>query len=203
MPAAPTKRLQAVFRRAGAWLALFHCFAGTDMHQENMIAAGEHPVPIDLEMILQASARSQTEEVEAQAFQAATETVDNSVMQVGLVPAYGRSPDNEIFAIGGMNSDWKTRTQLTWNDINSDAMRPAKTTKAAQHNPEPAACRRPLREVRRPHRRFRRGLRGLRQVPAVAEPGRKPGRAVRRLRRLAVRKVVRPTRFYYMLLQRL
>ena len=36
------------FRRAGAWLALFHCFAGADMHQENMIAAGEHPVPIDL-----------------------------------------------------------------------------------------------------------------------------------------------------------
>ena len=47
--------------------------------------------------------------------------------------------------------------------------------------PEPAACRRPLRQVRRPHRRFRRRLRGLRQVPAVAKPGRKPGRAVRRL----------------------
>ena len=41
------------FRRAGAWLALFHCFAATDMHQENIIAAGDHPVPIDLEMIFQ------------------------------------------------------------------------------------------------------------------------------------------------------
>ena len=79
------------FRRAGAWLALFHCFAGTDMHQENMIAAGEHPVPIDLEMILQATAAEHlTDEIEAQAFQAAMETVDNSVMQVGLVPSYGR-----------------------------------------------------------------------------------------------------------------
>ena len=44
------------FRRAGAWLALFHCFAANDMHQENMIAAGDHPVPIDLETILQANA---------------------------------------------------------------------------------------------------------------------------------------------------
>ena len=44
------------FRRAGAWLALFHCFAANDMHQENMIAAGDHPVPIDLETILQAAA---------------------------------------------------------------------------------------------------------------------------------------------------
>ena len=57
------------FRRAGAWLALFHCFAGTDMHQENLIAAGEHPVPIDLEMILQATAAEhKTDEIEAQAF---------------------------------------------------------------------------------------------------------------------------------------
>ena len=54
------------FRRAGAWLALFHCFAGSDMHQENMIAAGEHPVPIDLEMILQATAEEhKTEEIES------------------------------------------------------------------------------------------------------------------------------------------
>ena len=60
------------FRRAGAWLALFHCFAGTDMHQENMIAAGDHPVPIDLEMILQAAAAEhETDEIEAQAFEAA------------------------------------------------------------------------------------------------------------------------------------
>ena len=42
------------FRRAGAWLALFHCFVSVDMHQENIIAAGAHPIPIDLEMILQA-----------------------------------------------------------------------------------------------------------------------------------------------------
>ena len=44
------------FRRAGAWLALLHCFAATDMHQENLIAAGDHPVPIDLETVLQPTA---------------------------------------------------------------------------------------------------------------------------------------------------
>ena len=43
------------FRRAGAWLALFHVFVGVDMHQENIVATGSHPVPIDLEMILQAA----------------------------------------------------------------------------------------------------------------------------------------------------
>ena len=43
------------FRRSGAWLALFHAFAATDMHHENVIALGDQPVPIDLEMVLQAS----------------------------------------------------------------------------------------------------------------------------------------------------
>ncbi|HET7910727.1 MAG TPA: DUF4135 domain-containing protein, partial [Pseudolabrys sp.] len=33
------------FRRVGAWLALFHCFAANDMHQENIVATGSHPVP--------------------------------------------------------------------------------------------------------------------------------------------------------------
>jgi type 2 lantibiotic biosynthesis protein LanM len=116
---------QRFFRRAGAWLALFHCFAGTDMHQENMIAAGEHPVPIDLEMILQATApEQQTAAFEAQAFQAATEVVDNSVLMVGLVPASGRTPDNKVFARGGLTPEWTSRTKLAWSNINSDTMRP-------------------------------------------------------------------------------
>src|SRR5207248_6737257 len=116
------------FRRAGAWLALDYCSASSDMHHENMIAMGEHPVPIDLEMILQATAAERkTEEIEAQAFQAAMEIVDNSVLMVGLLPDYGRSPDNKVFAMGGMTSDWTSRTQLTWSNIKSDTMRPAKT----------------------------------------------------------------------------
>src|ERR1700731_4115554 len=73
------------FRRAGGWLALFHCFAATDMHQENMIACGDHPVPIDLEMILQAAAEERNAEApEDLAFDAAADIVGNSVMAVGF-----------------------------------------------------------------------------------------------------------------------
>ena len=77
------------FRRAGAWLALFHSFVSVDMHQENIIASGEHPVPIDLEMILQASeAWSEPDTAGAgHAFEAAMERVIDSVMTVGLLPA--------------------------------------------------------------------------------------------------------------------
>ena len=86
------------FRRAGAWLALFHCFVANDMHQENMIAAGDHPVPIDLETILQSTVEEhEAADPEAQAFDLATEKLANSVMMVGLLPAYGRVARQQSF----------------------------------------------------------------------------------------------------------
>lgn len=76
------------FLRAGAWLALFHCFVANDMHQENMIASGDYPVPIDLETILQPALDARDgSDPEAQAFDLAMEKLANSVMMVGLLPA--------------------------------------------------------------------------------------------------------------------
>lgn len=113
------------FRRAGALLSLFHLIAATDMHEENIIASGEHPVPIDLEMLLQASAIDhKTEGQHAEAFEAALEVIANSVMMVGLLPTFGRAPDHSIFDMGGMISDWNSSVKLVWSDINSDAMSP-------------------------------------------------------------------------------
>ena len=78
------------FRRAGAWLALLHCFAVTDMHQENLIAVGDQPVPVDLETTLQAAEQSRADNDDAKAYAAAREIISDSVMAVGLLPAYGR-----------------------------------------------------------------------------------------------------------------
>lgn len=39
--------------RQGAWAALFYALEATDFHHENLIAEGEHPVPIDLETLFQ------------------------------------------------------------------------------------------------------------------------------------------------------
>ncbi len=123
------------FRRAGAWLALFHIFAANDMHQENIIAVGDHPVPIDLETILQSpSEKDESTEPEAEAFDAATEKLANSVMMVGLLPTYGRSPENKIFAIGGLTADWSSKIKITWGNINTDEMRPARSKEVSGMN---------------------------------------------------------------------
>lgn len=39
------------FLRQGGYLALLHLLDGTDVHHENLIAAGEHPVIVDLETL--------------------------------------------------------------------------------------------------------------------------------------------------------
>ena len=192
------------FRRAGGWLALFHCFAATDMHQENMIACGDHPVPIDLEMILQAGAEERSAEApEDFAFAAAAEIVSNSVTAVGLLPAYGRSPDNIVFAVGGMTADWTAKTEVTWDKINSDAMRPAKSNQAAKTSPN-------LPHVDGRNARFGDHVddfvEGFEQYANfLLRRGRAAGRSelFDGFAGVPVRNVVRATRFYYMLLQRL
>jgi type 2 lantibiotic biosynthesis protein LanM len=192
------------FRRAGAWLALFHGFAATDMHQENMIAAGEHPVPIDLEMILQATAEEhKTGAAEAQAFEAAMTMVFDSVMTVGLLPSYGKSPGGDIYAIGGVTSDWTTKTKLTWTDVNTDGMRPAKTKEAGKVIPN-------LPHAGGRYARLSDHLEDLvtgfedyaRFLLKLSRDG-NDGGLFAGFAGLPVRKVVRPTRFYAMLLQRL
>ena len=195
---------QRFFRRAGAWLALFHCFAANDMHQENMIAAGDHPVPIDLETILQAPAEEhKAQDPEAQAFDAAMETVANSVMMVGLLPAYGRSPDNNVFAIGGMTADWNSKTKVKWNNINSDEMRPSKSKEVGKTTPN-------LPHIDGRYAKFGdyiddfiAGFEDYAKFLLHQSRDAKQGGLFDGFTGVPVRKVIRATRFYYMLLQRL
>jgi type 2 lantibiotic biosynthesis protein LanM len=189
------------FRRAGAWLALFHCFAATDMHQENLIAAGDQPVPIDLETIFQAaSEQNQEQDAEAQAFEAAMETVANSVMMVGLLPAYGRGIDNNVFAVGGLTPDWNFKIKLQWHDINTDAMRPSKSKVDGKTTPN-------LPHIDGHYAKFADHVDDfIAGFEAYSKFLLRRGNGVGLFDGFAgvpVRTVIRPTRFYYMLLQRL
>jgi type 2 lantibiotic biosynthesis protein LanM len=192
------------FQRAGAWLALFHCFAANDMHQENMIAAGDHPVPIDLETILQAKANEhKAADDEGQAVDAATEALASSVMMVGLLPTHARSPDNKVFAVGGMTAGWNAKIKITWNDINSDAMRPVKSKETGATNPN-------LPHVDSRYARFGdhidgfiAGFEGYARFLLHFSRDANHGGLFDGFAGVPVRKVIRPTRFYAMLLQRL
>jgi type 2 lantibiotic biosynthesis protein LanM len=53
-PCTSRAQVDAFYRRQGGLLLVFHLLDATDIHSENLIAAGEHPVPVDLETVLQA-----------------------------------------------------------------------------------------------------------------------------------------------------
>jgi len=197
--------LERFFRRAGAWLALFHGFAATDMHQENIIACGDHPTPIDLEMILQALPRQRkSDDSETQAFEAAREIIANSIMMVGLLPAYGRSQNNEVFSIGGMNSDWRPgKARLKWNDVNTDAMRPVRWNQHGGAAPNLPHIDSRYAKFGDHVDDFVTGFEDYARFLLRYVKDNKPGSPIDAFAGFPVRKVIRPTRFYALVVQRL
>jgi type 2 lantibiotic biosynthesis protein LanM len=169
-----------------------------------MIACGDHPMPIDLEMILQATSEEhKTHEVEGQAFEAAMETIANSVSMVGLLPAYGRSPDNSIFAVGGVVADRNPGTRRGWSDINSDKMQPSKSTEVDDTVPNLPHVDGHQAELGDHIEDFVSGFADYARFLLRQSRDTRQRELLDGFAGLPVRKVIRPTRFYYLLLQRL
>ncbi|HEX8118127.1 MAG TPA: type 2 lanthipeptide synthetase LanM, partial [Pyrinomonadaceae bacterium] len=85
--ARPCRTLEEVRRfyvRQGAYLALLYALEATDLHFENLIAEGEHPVLIDLESLFQA--RVKGADIKQPDLLLASQTAVHSVLRVGLLP---------------------------------------------------------------------------------------------------------------------
>ena len=76
---------QRFYRRQGGLLALLYVLGASDFHAENLIAAGEDPVLIDLETLLQPGQPASTAGLTG-ADIAAGEAARGSVMAAGLLP---------------------------------------------------------------------------------------------------------------------
>jgi type 2 lantibiotic biosynthesis protein LanM len=119
---------QRFFRRAGALLCLSHLVAGSDMHEENIIAAGEYPVAIDLEMMFQASDPGAATGAPAMlALETAQKKLADSVLTTGLLPAFLMTPETAMVAVGGLNDGITGKPhEIAWAQINTDAIVPAR-----------------------------------------------------------------------------
>ncbi|MEE6272097.1 type 2 lanthipeptide synthetase LanM [Georgenia sp. MJ206] len=71
--------------RAGATNAIMHALQATDMHHENLVLAGEHPYPVDLESLLHTDKRYATV-VEQVVPNIAHEALNGSALSVGILP---------------------------------------------------------------------------------------------------------------------
>ncbi|HWW02074.1 MAG TPA: type 2 lanthipeptide synthetase LanM family protein [Candidatus Acidoferrum sp.] len=111
------------YERAGGYVALLYLLAATDFHHENVLAAGEHPVLVDLEALFHASA---LEPELQQASDIAGQSFGESVLGSGLLPVpiwSGR--DAEAFDLSGLGADagQKLRGRSPgWEDVGTDEM---------------------------------------------------------------------------------
>lgn len=192
------------YRRSGAWLAIFHLLASSDMHYENILAHGAHPVPIDLEMILQASmpeAEQSTPKTEAQI--ETNRRVANSVLMVGMLPSYAKTPNNKVFDAGGLNAVKSTAPIGTWKSVNTDGMRWMQAPDTSSEIPNVPHINGQYAQLGDYLDEFIEGFEQYALFLLKQRDELGTTNILNPFRNKPVRKVIRNTRFYYMLLQRL
>ena len=82
-PCATQEEVRRFYRRQGGYLALLYALQAVDFHSENIIAAGEHPILIDLEALFHATPG----DIAAAEFDdPASYAIANSVLRIGLLP---------------------------------------------------------------------------------------------------------------------
>ncbi len=106
------------FRRLGAQLAILHALRATDMHQENVLACGEHPMLVDLETVLHPRLGSERAGVVDPLI---AETGLDCVLRVGLLPRSDVAFGVDISGLGRDPAGEFEASQLGWIGAGADA----------------------------------------------------------------------------------
>lgn len=119
-----TEDFKKFYFRAGCLLALFHILQGKDIHDENIIAYGDFPVPIDLEVLFQTPNESnQLSSLTAfEAWQISANKISNLAISVGMLPNLGYDEKQRVYDVGGLNGNRTISTELGWDDVNTSKM---------------------------------------------------------------------------------
>jgi type 2 lantibiotic biosynthesis protein LanM len=118
------QELERFYERQGGYLALLYALNATDLHFENVIASGEHPVLIDLESFFQADLYFNKED--AAAYAPGAEIVRTSVLRTNLLPLRtfrGGNQSIDISGLGGAGGQLTPRPVPQWNSAGTDQMR--------------------------------------------------------------------------------
>jgi type 2 lantibiotic biosynthesis protein LanM len=115
--------VEAYYHRAGMLLCLIYALEGGDCHCENLIAAGEHPVLIDHETLLQP--RFELRSGQGPLTLADRFFYEDSVFRTFLLPRWEIRPTGESYdmsGLGGTEAHQTHRQGKVWENINTDAM---------------------------------------------------------------------------------
>ncbi|MEU6614784.1 type 2 lanthipeptide synthetase LanM family protein [Streptomyces parvus] len=118
-PCASGAETRQFYRRQGALLALLHALDGTDLHHENLIACGPHPVLVDVETLFHPALGP------ARSADPAARALHDSVHRVGLLPQLlvGDTTALDMSAIGGGRAASSPIETADWAETGTDRMR--------------------------------------------------------------------------------
>jgi type 2 lantibiotic biosynthesis protein LanM len=126
---APCKDSDAVrrfFKRQGGNLALAYILGTTDLHNENLVAAGEYPVIVDMETSFQSDypAASRARNATAEAFKVLVTSVARTLMlPVRFYGADEDTPGADVSALGFVEGQVSPIAGPAWSGVETDAMR--------------------------------------------------------------------------------
>ena len=191
------------FRRFGAWLAIFHTMSASDMHMENFIACGPAPVPVDFEMILQGlRQRPTTVDEDTEARWLAANRLESSVQSVGMLPSYVQAEDGTLISMGALEPSVYPVSRLVWTDVNTPRMQLSSAVEHLSIDSNLPKWEGKVQQVAAFRHEFLAGF--VDTSTFLTTHGARLSRIVQSISgETRVRRVVRPTRFYYMLLKRL
>ncbi|MCX2971645.1 MULTISPECIES: type 2 lanthipeptide synthetase LanM family protein [Streptomyces] len=120
-PCADAAELDGFYRRQGALLALLFALDATDIHHENLIAAGDQPVLVDIETLFQPVFAP----VAATGACPAAAVLAASVERTALLPrmVFGEHGALDVSGMGGDKDTLFPRDAVAWADAGTDRMR--------------------------------------------------------------------------------
>ncbi len=116
------EEIRRYYRRTGNFLCLVYALNGSDFHYENLIADGEHPVPIDLETIYHH--RTKLADDDGDDVDEMAGRLRLSVLATDLLPDPVKV-DHQYFDISGLARSEQEEGEaelIVWKHINTDGM---------------------------------------------------------------------------------
>ncbi|HET7584246.1 MAG TPA: type 2 lanthipeptide synthetase LanM [Gemmatimonadaceae bacterium] len=187
-------------RRAGMLACAMYLVGATDLHSGNVLAAGEHPLLVDLEMVMQPTL--EFEGIGDDSALGSWRQLRDSVLATNLFPLLHRDASGATYSDGGFISPQLPHGARTtrWEAVNTDAMaliarRASRATPPLNAPPDvtaPTACAALIRGFRHMYGVFVRHRDELLHARGPLAP----------FRSLRVRLILRPTSVYGAALRR-
>lgn len=119
------EEIERFYERQGGLLALLYAVEATDFHKENLVAAGEYPILVDLEALFHH--RPPPPDIDTGSRALALERMHHSVLRVGLLPERrgGDSPmaKLDVSGLGGEDGQLSPFPVFQIEDAGTDHMR--------------------------------------------------------------------------------